>query len=476
MQIQQLELQHLASIKSIDVLRAENDSLRKQLTAQLQEVSKNSKKTPDTVQSELERIKNDLRRIEVESKGRYDSAQATGKQSSENVSRLLQQTLAKVETLDSAHGQCKSVQDELAGRIKEIDNNCTTLTETLKTCKAEVIDTTQKIDSLDLESLDQMVNTWLDRKIPSRVKDHDLSINSIRQELSAIKDYVSKKTLAPGAILPSSVTEEFVASKIASLRKDVDETVKDANDCIADMIDETTRDVQSLKDGKLPERIAALEAAHRSNATSQTPDLAVASRVRVLEDQKLLEKINSLQAICMQRLQGLDEATRTMASRPHEPTSQVLHRDIQAVKNQLDGVAMQANNLDTQFKNVSTKDMARLILGELNQVNSKADTLGRQAIDTTEKLSSRFESLQSELARSQRGQDSLQARIEEVSNLVDLVVRSGARTGDKRPSEGSTNGINDPKRQRTGSTTSAQVRASPSSMPAVTNGAPRRSH
>ncbi|KAJ1338423.1 myosin phosphatase Rho-interacting protein [Microdochium nivale] len=475
-QMQQLEEQQKATIKTIDMLRAENESLRNQLATQLQDVSEGSAKTSNKVQGELEKIRSDIGRIEVQSQDHYKSVTATSNQNSEKISRTLQDTLTRIEALDAAQSNFKSTQDGMTGQISRFGEICDTMAESIKTCEAEMIDTAQKVDSLDLESLDNMVNTWFDSKIPGRVRDHELVIDNIRNELAVVKDYASKQSLADGmsATTQGFATEAVVDSKVASLKKSLLETVKESTECIADMVDTTNSDVQVLKDGKLPERIAALEAANLNTPSTLTPDPAVVARLQVLEEQKLLEKINSNQAICMARLQELAADVNRVASQPHEPTTQVLRHDIHAIRNQLEGVAMQANNLDTQFKNVSTKEMARLILSEVNQVNSKTDTLGRKAVETTEKLGSRFEDLLSELAKSQRSQEKLQARVEEVSNLVDLFVRSGARTGDKRPAEGAANGSSELKRQRVGSNAPNQARTEPSTTPRMTNGTPRQ--
>ncbi|KAH7040216.1 uncharacterized protein B0I36DRAFT_357552 [Microdochium trichocladiopsis] len=485
----EMQDQHDATLKAVETLRMENENLKKQLTRQMREVSEKSEKLSAKTSTECDGFKKDLKRIDDDSRARCSTIEAlcqqTAKTLSQSVDTLSQssaQASSMITSMEAALNKQAREYDSLGTQIQQVRDSCANLASTIKSLEAEMENTTEKVDSLDLESLDKMVNTWVDNKIPGRVKGHEAEINNMRKELSALKDHLPVRHASSATHLPNqstSVSPDYLDAKLVELYGKVQTTVAETSDWLGDELDGLRNDFQKLRDEKLAERIASLEARSLEKSSDAAATSALASRLQDLEGQDLPGKVNSLQTICMARLGELEKSVKEWSTQVQERASQVLREDFQAVKDKLEGVAMQANHLDTQFKNVTTKEMARMILGELNQVTNKPDSLGRRAIEAVEKLSSRLDTMSTEITQAKQTHTHMQDEFTKLSDFVDIVVRSGHRAGDKRSAEPRANGADspvDPKRPRISSSTPSNNRPSPSVPQGMTNGVPRRPH
>ncbi|KAH7016279.1 uncharacterized protein B0I36DRAFT_44388 [Microdochium trichocladiopsis] len=450
----EMQDQHNATLKAVETLRLENENLKKQLTTQMREVSEKSEKMSDKTSTECDGFRKDLKRIDDDSKARCKTMEALCQQTVERLSQSSAQVTSKITSMEAALNKQAREYDNLGIQIQQVRDSCASLTSTIKSLEAEMENTTEKVDSLDLESLDKMVNTWVDNKIPGRVKGHEAEINNMRKELSALKDHLSVRHVSAATHLPNqsaSVSPDYLDTKLAELYGKVQTTVAETSDWLGDELDGLRNDFQKLRDEKLAERIAALEAGGLEKSSDSAATLALASRLQDLEGQDLPGKVDSLQTLCMARLGEVEKSVKDWNTQVQERASQVLRQDFQAVKDKLEGVTMQANHLDTQFQNVTTKEMARMILGELNQVTNKSDSPGRKAIEAVEKLSSRMDTIWADLTQVKHDHNHMQDEFTKLSNFVDVVVRSGQRTGDKRSAEAQANGADspvDPKRPR----------------------------
>ncbi|KAH7016546.1 uncharacterized protein B0I36DRAFT_338053 [Microdochium trichocladiopsis] len=457
----EMQDQHDAPLKAAETLRLENENLLKQLTRQMRDVSEKSEKMSDRTSIECDAFKKDLKRIDDDSRARCKTMEALCQQTVETLSQSVEtssqsaaQVSSKITSIEAALNKQAWEYDNLGIQIQQVRDSCANLTSTIKSLEAEMENTTEKVDSLDLGSLDKMVNTWVDNKIPGRIKGHEAEINNMRKELYAFKDHLSIRHASPATHLPNqstSVSPDYLDAKLAELYCKVQTTVAETSDWLGDELDGLKNNLQKLRDEKLAERIAALEAGDLERSPDAAAISALVSRLQDLERQDLPSKVDSLQTICMARLGGLEKSVEDWNTQVQERASQVLREDFQAVQDKLEGVVMQANHLDTQFKNVTTKEMARLILGELNQVTNKPDSLGRKAIDAVEKLISRLDTMSTELTQVQHHHKHMQDEFKKLSDFVDVVVRSGQRAGDKRSAEARANGADspvDPKRSR----------------------------
>lgn len=501
--------QQTATIKTIDTLRLENENLKTELTNQMREVAK----TPSSLGNEMcaghEALRLELNRAITDNFTKCKAVEATCEANFRKASAATAHFSLRLTTMDTSLKKHKQDLDKMAERLKEhnpvaqhsrehdgtekhiqeLKDTCANLAEAIKSCETGMFETTEKVDSLDLESLDKMVNTWLDNRIPARVKEHDIEIIALRRAVDemaarALRDNNPAATI-PGPAAADLVTRNLLDSTMKELYRKVQDTVAETCEVLGAELETLQSDVQQLKDANTSERIVALEQARPKDDSTNSADTSeLALRITALEGQKTSEKMTELQSICISRVREVEKTQTQLRSQAHEPTLQVMRQELRPVSDKLEGVAMQANHLDTQWKNISTKDMARTILKELKDVNNMADSPARQALESVEKLGRRHETLLADFGQTKKAHrhmlEHMQSQHNDLANFVDVAVRSGQRIGDKRPAEGAANGgadgHHDPKRLRKSSNTPSQGRPSPTMPQGPVNGASRRSH
>lgn len=319
------------------------------------------------------------------------------------------------ETLQSGHKTLQSKYSELQSKYSELEIQTTSLksakeanqglnqlAEQVQSLVAR-IDRTEsqvsafmdKVAGLDMQTYNEMLEAWLDHDFAKKFPSMEESLASTREELQSLEKLVAtgfstfkepvsdSKSLEPSASQPSDSTtigeaqKAFIDEKFNESKTFMKQIVEQTQDACADMIDDLEKRVGLIeamgnkppaKDPEMAEKVDSLEQDLKRQATRCD---AVCVRVGALEEQRLGFKLGNVDT----GLVNLDKTVQHIqhAQKISGDIINELKMDVETTKRHCEAVGMSIQNLNSQWSNLSSKQMADIILTQLNPYGQRTE-------------------------------------------------------------------------------------------------------
>lgn len=387
-----LEMKMMGTKEDVKMMGTEEEvkAVKKELRGMREELEKRQTESRNNLQSQLAKQEKDLRRTIAEqlvkqpSEHKTSSAQVPGV----DFSVLIQQeSSARVSDVSNL---LKRV-DELTGQLAQQSQDTISLRTDLTTCYQQVENQVQKVDehesklsNVDFNDLEGVAETM------------SLVFPNLQRKVESIQTTVDK--------FPERFAEtisDTIEAKQDALLKQVQQFLGKSGKAIGDMVDGVQRQVQDQGS-----RIKSLEGVHLCSGRLGTTDDQVAKR----EFESISSDVTSIKT----DLNSINTKVGGLAKDYLGLSEQVNQVDLDIKKvgkdleDQLKFIRHSVTVLDTRFNNLSTRELAEQIIGQLEQVYPNA----RQLIADMDGLKTRADGLDARLA-------SVEERIQERKATVD---------------------------------------------------------
>ncbi|KAI1210591.1 uncharacterized protein F4807DRAFT_52894 [Annulohypoxylon truncatum] len=323
-------------------------------------------------------------------------------------------------TLESDHTALKSENSELRQQVADlkstkdfvqrVQDEVNKLSEELLSLKTKVDDvdgkvrgSMEKVEDLDMETYNEILETWIDHDFKTKLLSHDTLITALRQDLQSFQESATsrldksetsvqgtgaalqalekaRQATPPAANQATGDIMAFVEEKLNSLNEVIQKVVADSGDACAEMVDEvrlridnvqTTVNTLSLtvaasKDPDMVTRIGALQQITDQQSQSLR---RFENRIESIEGQRLGERIVRVHAGLVElekKVKGIQENNGYDGVASTEAIVKVIKPEIDNAKKRFDALELSVRVLDSQWSNLSSKQMAERILQQLD--------------------------------------------------------------------------------------------------------------
>ncbi|KAI1095488.1 hypothetical protein F5B19DRAFT_346875 [Rostrohypoxylon terebratum] len=297
----------------------------------------------------------------------------------------------------------KSTEDSVQWTQEDVDKffkELQSFKARMDTMESKVHGSTEKIEDLDMESYNEIIEAWIDHDFKNKLLSHDTSITTLRQDLQSATSRLDKsETLIQetgGALQALEKARQislqttnrgetggikaFVEQKHASLIEVMQKTVTDSCDACAEMVDEVRARIDDIqivvntlklatvpsKDPDMTAQVGALQQA----VGQQNQNLnQLVSRIESMEGQRFGEGISYVNASLAElnkQVNGLQQSNGHEGIANNEAFVKFIKPDMDDAKKRLEALEMSVRILDSQWSNLSSKQMAERILQQLD--------------------------------------------------------------------------------------------------------------
>ncbi|KAI2632427.1 hypothetical protein GGR54DRAFT_34995 [Hypoxylon sp. NC1633] len=327
----------------------------------------------------------------------------------------LKQQLADLNSL-------KTIREDL----DRLSNDLQTFRSRADVVEGKVTTFMEKVEELDMETYNEILETWINHDFKNKVFVNERSITALREDLHSFQtsatsrldknDSLTQDTrgtveaLAPktrgtsealqnprpseskpnGQALGDSqpALRSFVEEKLNSFGKAMQKTVAESGDACADMVDEVNTRLNKVetivntlggkespsKDPDMVARIGSLE----QSATYQISGFQVLrGRVDSLEGQKPDPRIDTVVnglAELEKKVRNFQETYTNGGAVKSDVILQIVRPCFEDIKRRFEALEMSIRTLDSQWSNVSSRQMADRILTQLDPYSQRTES------------------------------------------------------------------------------------------------------
>lgn len=317
-------------------------------------------------------------------------------------------------SLKSDYGVLQAENLELKQQIADLDamkrtqhdsdrpsNELQSLVARLDDMETKVIACLGKVENLDIETFEEIMETWVDHDYKNRVLANEKTAVALRQELQSFQesaetrfdksDSLIQETRKALDVIERSQPAEpqpaiqvsgdqvalqtFVEEKLNSLRDVVQQTVAEATDACGDMVDELGQ-----RADRVEAMVKALEQSSRSNDTridsldASLQQIAAEERAGI---ERLGKRVESLEGTTTKtielekRIQNIQQTSASKAAVNSDVTVNSVRAQLDEVKLRVNALEVVARTLDNQWANLESTHMANRIIEQLNPYSQK---------------------------------------------------------------------------------------------------------
>ncbi|KAH9883916.1 hypothetical protein F4778DRAFT_581132 [Xylariomycetidae sp. FL2044] len=391
-------------------LKSQIDSLQTSLderTAKLELETKNT-----TLKTDNSNIKSQLESFGAA----HDDRAAKLETKVEKFQTRLEKTIADVSILNGRVDDQTARSRERESELSVLTQDCKGFNHSLSGIETKVNTVDEKMDSLDMDTYNDLLNVLPDiAKLPSAVNDLRQNVQALDEDMRSLRKSHDQRvsemeSSKPDAAGKAGSSNEFLETRIAELRTDlgalmeerVNKLVKDCGDeqieAVGAMIEEVYADIDQLKAriqmvehvarDKPPPEVSSLLQAKLEALTSleqrvgqimdpynQRSLLVVNERVQRLEEQKLTEQFNELNNVFAFFRKTANENNSKLDKHLVENVAPLekLKPKMDELEAKVEAVVMSINTLDSQWANLSSKEMAERVIRQLNPYGQKTE-------------------------------------------------------------------------------------------------------
>ncbi|XXG97674.1 hypothetical protein Hte_003981 [Hypoxylon texense] len=310
------------------------------------------------------------------------------------------------ETLQSTCNDLQSICNDLQSKCAEFELQVTGMESTKESNKdwnqsAEKlqslvtrIDNTEsqvrafmgKVEDLDMETYNEILETWIDHDFKNKVISNEKLVSSTREDLQSLQELVAKgfttsdrliselrqnpgsavshpdnRTIREGEPIQNAAIEEKL-NNVTNVLKGI---VTQSGDLCAGMVDEVGSRVDNIeavvksltsKDAETAGKLSLLE----QDMSQQVANChGLAKRVSSLEEQRLVSRIDKVGL-------GLASLERKVVQQQIPDTFNAIRQDLDMVRGRYDALELSIRQLDSQWSNLSSRQMAEKILAQID--------------------------------------------------------------------------------------------------------------
>lgn len=280
----------------------------------------------------------------------------------------------------------------------------------MDTMESKMHGSMEKIEDLDMETYNEILEAWIDHDFKNKLLSHDTSITTIRQDLQSFQESATSRLSRSETLIqetgvalqalekarqvtPQRANREtedikaFVEEKHASLIEVMQKTVADSGDACAEMVDEVTTRlngielmVNTLQLATVPSKDPDMAAQIRTlqqNMDQQCQNLnQLTNRIALMENQRLGDGIGAVNASLAElnnQVNGLRQSNGHGGIANSETFVNFIKPEIDDAKRRFDALEMSVRVLDSQWSNLSSKQMAERILQHLDPYGQRTE-------------------------------------------------------------------------------------------------------
>ncbi|KAI1655823.1 hypothetical protein F4813DRAFT_155220 [Daldinia decipiens] len=380
----------VSSVTSSKLQAAENTSLRalEAKFAEFQKQSSEQQKQISDAHSQIQTLRNE----------REQSIQAFN-----NLDKDFKVLRSDYNTLQSENSQLKTQISDL-NFLKKIQDDLTRLTQDLGSFTTRVDDVEKKtttfmdkVKELDMETYNEILETWIDHDFKSKVFSNEKTIAALRQDFDSLQESATSHFDKNGSFIqetrkfmenvessrpvvsqPSNeasahqfAQEAWVQEQLDVLREAMEKIVAESGNSCADMVDELgvrvdkiTADVKALE--KLSMQINMLKQTgdEQRNALQHLQDC-----MKSLEAEGVGPKLDNViikLADVESRVTSLQQSNVTGGTVGLNSIVSAVKSDVEDAKKRFDSLELAVRTLDSQWANLTSKQMAVYILQHLD--------------------------------------------------------------------------------------------------------------
>ncbi|KAL7624392.1 hypothetical protein AAE478_005956 [Parahypoxylon ruwenzoriense] len=264
-----------------------------------------------------------------------------------------------------------------------------------------------KVRDLDMETYNEILEAWIDHDLKNKVLTNEKGMVVLRQDLKSLRNSAEtwfKKSdsriqdvqqsveaiqnCQPAQPKPGKLESEdnqpvqkaFIEEKLHAFNKIMQKTIAESGDACAEMVDELDARVNKLaaivdglgqpkatsNDTDILARIDQLEQA----ATQQSKDIGcLETRVESLESQKLAPRVDSVDvglADLEKKLRDFQQSYNNGVSANLDAVFKGIRAELENAKRRLEALELSTRTLDSQWSNLSSRQMAERIIQHLD--------------------------------------------------------------------------------------------------------------
>ncbi|KAI1461088.1 hypothetical protein F4805DRAFT_313021 [Annulohypoxylon moriforme] len=312
----------------------------------------------------------------------------------------------KVADLNSTKDSVKRVQDD----VDKLSQEFLSIKTKLDGMESKVHDLVEKVEDLDMETYNDILGAWVDHDFKKKVPDHGKFIAELQQSLQSFRESAMSRldkseTLAQetGAAVQvlekarqatphatnqatgdiKAFVEEKVEEKFNSLNEVMQKVVADSGDVCAEMVDEvrlridnvqTTVNTLSLArvPSKDPDTVRQIDALQQIMHQQGQNLRSFESRIESIEGQRLVNRIDRV-VLHLAELENKVESNHNHGAGATNALIEIVRPEVDDAKKRLDALELSIRVLDSQWSNLSSKQMAERILQQLDPYGQRND-------------------------------------------------------------------------------------------------------
>ncbi|KAI0884747.1 uncharacterized protein GGS22DRAFT_146547 [Annulohypoxylon maeteangense] len=413
-----------ASVSKLEVefekFRNQNSDQQKQIT-QLMNSQENSSKAFVALNQDFTNLKS--RHIALESQHNTLESQHNTLESQHTILASKYTALeSNYTTLESNYASLKSENSELRQQVadfnltkdsvKRVENELDRLSKESLSFKSRIDDVESKVhgciekaEDLDMETYNEILEMWINHDFKNKVPSHETSITSLRQSFQSFQELVNSRldkseTLTQGIgtslqalettryVTPhTEVTKAFVEEKCNSVIEVTQKVAADSGDVCAEMVDEVRLRVDNLQStvntlslvmvpSKDPDVAARIDALRQTTDQLSQNLRRSENRIEFIEGQRLggkVDRVNTGLVELEKKITGLQEGNGRGGTASAEDFVRIVKPEIDDAKKRFDALELAVRVLDSQWTNLSSKQMAERILQHLNPYGQQTE-------------------------------------------------------------------------------------------------------
>ncbi|OTB05385.1 hypothetical protein M426DRAFT_10709 [Hypoxylon sp. CI-4A] len=261
-------------------------------------------------------------------------------------------------------GCAKQSQDDalshLSQKLQSLSQELQSFTVRMDRVENKVSAFMEKVEDLDMETYNEILETWIDHDFKTKVISHETAIETLRRDHESLQQSRASSEQQPsGEVQPAQQGQQAqqtpVDDKLNLFHDQILKMLEESTDACAEMVDDVANRVD-----KVESTVGAL----------RQPETMVQNlnhRVGKIEDlnpqvQDLSTRFGELQ----QKLQSIQESSNSKETRDSDAVLDAMKTDVMNVKGSIEAIWISIKSLSEAWSNLSSKQMAEKILQQLD--------------------------------------------------------------------------------------------------------------
>ncbi|KAI1381489.1 hypothetical protein F4677DRAFT_440704 [Hypoxylon crocopeplum] len=323
-------------------------------------------------------------------------------------------------TLQIANIDSKKVNDDVDRLSKDLQSFVARAGDV----EGKVSTIMEKVGDLDMETYNEILEAWTDHDFKHKVFSNEQGITDLRQDFQSFRDSAASKFdkndsliqeaqktieglessrsagLQPGNQSSGNqpAQQSLIDEKLNYFSKVMQKTISDSGDACAEMVDEVRDRVDAIEatvKTSSKDTYMATQLGHLDQAIAKQAADVKFLRIRTesLEGQRLglrIDRIDVGLADVEKELRNCRQAYANVAAVNSQTTMQSLKPTFDDIRRRFEAVELATRTLDSQWSNLSSKQMAERILQQLDPYGQRNETrifsLENEVVQLREKL------------------------------------------------------------------------------------------